>query len=243
MKNLADYIEESLIKLYDTEKLKSVLKKKYDIIDFHDFETKSDKPNRFVMTVSLETYEKLETDEGFEKLIDLCGYVPTEVRLANEEGNIIDIHLEPNFGKKCNSLVYDKCDGIIWHVSRKKYKNAINDKGLIPFIGEKYRRFTERVFLSCGETSQEIIDNIQFLIEQLRLKEGDYIIYKIDLKRNKKHPYNVNFYYDPAEDNVHNFIYANAVFFPHLFVNEFESIDELRDDLKKIDENLVLRKR
>lgn len=38
MKTLVKYIDESLIKSYDTDKLKKALNKKYKIDDFHDCE-------------------------------------------------------------------------------------------------------------------------------------------------------------------------------------------------------------
>ena len=239
MKNLSDYIDESLIKSYDTEKLKNALNKKYGIEDFHDYKSKSNEPKRFALSVNENLYNRLINDEGFFKLIDLYGYTLTEINCIDKK--IYDLHLEPNFGKKCNELVYDKCNGIVWHISKKKHKHAINKVGIKPYSGEDYRIFNERVFLSCGETSQEIINNVKFLLKQLAIPEGEHVIYKIDLKRNCHHPYNVNFYYDPSEDDKHNFIYANAIFFPHLIVNEFYSIDEMQNDLKKIDENLVFK--
>lgn len=239
MKNLVDYIDESLIKSYDTEKLKKALNKKYKINDFHDYKSKSDEPKRFAFGTDEDLYNKLMSDEGFFKLIDLYGYTLTEINCIDNK--IYDLHLEPNFGKKCNELVYDKCNGIVWHVSKKKFEEFVAKDGIKPRAGKDYRIFSERVFLSCGETSQEMVDNVKFLIKQLAIPEGKYVIYKIDLKRNRHHPYNVNFYYDPSEDDKHNFIYANAIFFPHLIVNEFHSIDEMQNDLKKIDENLVFK--
>ena len=52
---------------------------------------------------------------------------------------------------------------------------------------------------------------------------------------------NFSYYYNPSEDDKHNFIYANAIFFPHLIVNKFHSINEIQNDLKKIDANLVFK--
>lgn len=85
------------------------------------------------------------------------------------------MHLEPNFGKKCNELVYDKCNGVVWHVSKKDFEKYITHDGIKPRAGKNYRMFSERVFLSCGETSQEIIDNVKFLLKQLAIPEGEYM--------------------------------------------------------------------
>ena len=59
MKNLVDYIDESLIKSYDTEKLKNALNKKYGIENFHDHKSKSDEPKRFALSVDKDLYNRL----------------------------------------------------------------------------------------------------------------------------------------------------------------------------------------
>ena len=41
-----------------------------------------------------------------------------------------------------------------------------------------------------------------------------------------KYHYNIDFYYDPSEDDIHNYIYANAVIFPHM-IEEIGTIDDL----------------
>ena len=213
--------------LHKPEKLKKALNKKYGINNFYDF-----KPECFIVNADEDLYNRRTGDAGFFKLIDLCGYTLTEINCVDNK--IYDLHMEPNFGKKCNELVYDKCDGIVWHVTKKKFEKHITQYGIKSRAGE-------RMVLSCGKTSQEIIDNVKFLLKQLAIPEGEYVIYKIDLKFNRHHPYNVNFYYDPSEDDKHNFIYTNAMFFSHYIANEFYSIDEMQNDLKKINGNLVLK--
>ena len=220
--------------LHKPEKLKKSLNKKYGIKNLYDFKSEC-----FILNADENLYNRLINDEGFFKLIDLYGYTLTEINCIDNK--IYDLHLEPNFGKKCNELVYDKCNGIVWYVSKKEFEKYIVQNGITPRAGKNYRSFGERVFLSCGETSQEIIDNVKFLLKQLAIPEGEYVIYKIDLKFNRHHPYNVNFYYDKSKDDKHNFIYTNVMFFPHYIANEFYSIDEMQNDLKKIDGNLALK--
>ena len=58
MKTLVKYIDESLIKSYDTEKLKKALNKKYKIDDFHDYKSKSDEPKRFSLSVDEDLYNR-----------------------------------------------------------------------------------------------------------------------------------------------------------------------------------------
>lgn len=223
--NIASNLHESFN--VEQEKLKKTLNKKYGIEDLHDYKSKC-----FTLSVNEDLYNRITSDTGFFKLIDLCGYTIAEINCINKK--TYDLHLEPNFGKKCNELVYDKCDGIVWYVTKKEFEKYIVQNGI-------KQRADERLLLSCGEMSQEIIDNVKFLLKQLDIPEGEYVIYKIDLKFNRHHPYKVNFYYDQSEDNKHNFIYANAMFFPHYIANKFYSVDDMQNDLKKIDGNLVFK--
>ena len=209
------------------DKLKKALNKKYGIYNIHECKSKC-----FMLSADEDLYNRLTSDAGFFKLIDLCGYTITEINYINKK--TYNLCLEPNCGEKCNELVYDKCDGIVWYVTKKEFWEYIVHNGIKPRVGE-------RIILSCGETSQEMVDNVKFLIKKLAIPEGEYVIYKIDLKFNRHHPYKVNFYCDPSEDGKHNFIYANAMFFPHYIANEFYSIDEMQNDLDRIDRNLVFK--
>lgn len=229
MKDIVDDIVDSLHESFNVEpeKLKNALNKKYGIEDLYDYKSEC-----FTLSVDEDLYNRLTNDAGFFKLIDLCGYTIAEINCINKK--TYDLHLEPNFGKKCNELVYDKCDGIVWYVTKKEFEKYIVQNGI-------KQRADEHLFLSCGEMSQDIIDNVKFLLKQLDIPEGEYVIYKIDLKFNRHHPYKVNFYYDQSEDDKHNFIYANAMFFPHYIANEFYSVDDMQNYLKKIDGNLVFK--
>ena len=53
----------------------------------------------------------------------------------------------------------------------------------------------------------------------------------IDLKANK---YNIDFYYDPSEDNWHNCIYCNA-YFPCNYITKIRKISDIEAN---IDERL-----
>ena len=55
----------------------------------------------------------------------------------------------------------------------------------------------------------------------------------IDLKENH---YNVDFYYDPSEDNWHNYIYCNA-YFPYKYIIKFDNIEDIKLNIK---ENLTI---
>ena len=90
-------------------------------------------------------------------------------------------------------------------------------------------------FFICGETKEEIIGNIKFIQKQKHYLDNNLVILMIDLKKNR---YNVDFYYDPSEDNWHNCIYCNA-WFPYKYIDKINNINDIR---LNIDENLVVSK-
>lgn len=242
MISLKNRIEESLIKSYDTNKLINKLKNKYKdkINDIHIQKSKSDIQS-FSIQFNEEYLDKIAYDESLYKLIDFFGYYITEFKHIISEKNYI-LRFEPIFGKKCNDLVYKECGGIIYHITEQKFINKIRNKGLIPFENSNSRNFTNRVFFSCGKSKEEIINNLNFLINQLTNKES-YIILKIDLI---KYKYNVDFYYDPSEDDKHNCIYANAYFFPHIIdeigkLEDFKNIKENKEVILKNGQKIVLQ--
>lgn len=79
----------------------------------------------------------------------------------------------------------------------------------------------------CGESKSEIIENINYIKDQLGIVNP--VILMIDLKA---HKYNVDFYYDPSEDNWHNFIYCNA-WFPITYIDIIEDINDIDYNIKE----------
>ena len=225
MKNINNYIDESLIKSYDSDILIKKLKNKYKekINNIHIQKSKSN-----VQSFSIQFNEQymydIVYDESLYKLLDLFGYYVTKYKEIKTENNQI-LRFEPIFGQKCNDLVYKECNGVIYHITDDRFIDKIRKKGLIPFRNSNYRNFSDRVFFSCGKNKKEIIDNLKNIIKQL--EKINYHILKIDLN---KYKYNVDFYFDPSEDDKHNYIYANAYFYPHM-------IDEIKDLETLINEN------
>lgn len=222
MKSIKNYIDESLIKSYDSDILLKKIRLKYEdkINDIHIHKSKSN-----IQSFSIQFNERyvddIAYDQSLYKLLDFFGYYITEFNYVEEESNYI-LRFEPIFGQKCNNLVYDECDGVVFHITNREHIKSIQSKGLIPISNSSYRNFSERTFYSCGKNKEEIFSNLNHLISQL--KNGkDYIILRIDLK---KHNYNVDFYFDPSEDDVHNYIYANACIFPHM-IEEIGKIEDL----------------
>lgn len=225
MKNINNYIDESLTKSYDSNILINKLKNKYKekINNIHIQKSKSNVQSFSIQFDEQYMYD-IVYDESLYKLLDLFGYYVTEYKEIKTENNQI-LRFEPIFGQKCNDLVYKECNGVIYHITDDRFIDKIRKKGLIPFRNSNYRNFSDRVFFSCGKNKKEIIDNLKNVIKQL--EKINYHILKIDLN---KYKYNVDFYFNPSEDDKHNYIYANAYFYPHM-------IDEIKDLETLINEN------
>ena len=226
MKSIKNHLEESLIKSYDTNKLIDKIKRKYENIDISIHHSKSDTSLFRIVFNDEDDYDNFLTDIYIQRQLDFFGYYVTE-NIDNE----LTIFIEPNFGTKCTNFVYNNCNGLIFHVTLKNtYQKFIRGYGIKPFKGT-YRKFTERSFFICGETKEEIIDNIKLIIEQKGYETDEYVLLMVDLKKNH---YNVDFYYDPSEDNWHNCIYCNA-WFPYRYITEVRKLSDLNVN---IDENL-----
>lgn len=223
MKTLNKHIEESLIKSYDTNKLIDKIEHKYKNIDVSLFPSKSDESLFRIEFNEKNDFYNFLIDIYIQHQLDFFGYYITEY---NDKDKYIII--KPNFGTKCTKFVYEKCNGLVFHVTtEEKYNLYIKNTGLKPFEGKKYRKFTERVFLSCGESKSEIIENINYLKEQLNIINPAILM--IDLK---EHKYNVDFYYDPSEDDWYNFIYCNA-WFPIKYIDIIEDVNDIEYNIKE----------
>lgn len=239
MKTLKYNIKESLIKSYDYKKLQNKILNKFKdkIIEIHEINSKSKNNKSFSILFDEKYINDIIYDESLYKLIDLFGFYITELNYVKDDKQYI-VRFEPIFGDKCNNIVYNECNGIIYHITKPNIINSIFKKGLLPIIGTTYRNFTARVFFSCGRNNEEIINNINDLKKSIFGKNKEYHIIRINLN---KHKYNVDFYYDPSGDNKHNYIYANAIFFPHM-IESIGNINDLKETLKKdnhIQESLI----
>ena len=160
MKNINNYIDESLIKSYDSDILIKKLKNKYKekINNIHIQKSKSN-----VQSFSIQFNEQymydIVYDESLYKLLDLFGYYVTKYKEIKTENNQI-LRFEPIFGQKCNDLVYKECNGVIYHITDDRFIDKIRKKGLIPFRNSNYRNFSDRVFFSVSIMSCSASQNL-----------------------------------------------------------------------------------
>lgn len=218
MKTLQSFVDESLIKSYNHELLIKKLITKYNISNIHIYDSKSDVKSFYFNHNNL-----LIDKQEFVSLLNFYGYYITELYYIKSD-NIYTYRIEPNFGTKCNDLVYKECKKKVYHITTEYNEQNIIKSGILPLECKNYRYFTERTFFVCGKNTEEIIYNIEHIISEKNIKNP--VILEVDLSK-----YNVDFYYDTSENKQYNCIYANAVFFPHL-IKSFNSIGKLKEELK-----------
>ena len=221
-------LRESLMLSYNHEDLIKKLKKEYNILQIHKNSDYS-KARDFCIVVSNNEYPNLEKDIKFNKILNFYGYYITD-KTRKDKDNEIYV-LEPIYADKANKLVYKECNGIVWHVTKNENLESILHKGIYPKKDSNYRKFSSRVFFTCGKTRQEIFDNVKFIIKE-QLQFAKYNILKVDVNK-----YNVNFYYDTLNKKEHNCVYSNAIFYPSLITNIADNLNDFEDYL----DNIILK--
>lgn len=134
----------------------------------------------------------------FNNAIDFYGYMITLERLYN--GNF-EIFVEPKITDSASDLVYNIYKGIIYHITRNKFIDVIENTGLRPRNAE-YRKFDKRIFLFSGRDNEEIKSNIDYLIKDMFENNFDDtpIVLKIDVSKTN----DIGFYFDSASGNADN---------------------------------------
>ena len=189
------HIYESILNSYDSKKLYDEIEKNFNDYIVHGYFPYKDKST--VKSIILK-YKKdpsfVKTDK-FEKLLNLYNYFITYIDEKYRE-----IHLEPNVPDDVTNYIYDKCGGILYHVTKKSAYQNIKKYGLKPRTAS-YRKYPERVYFTTGEDRRSIIENIDFVISILKQDES-YInnisVLKVDLSLYKNR---ISIYRDNTMDN------------------------------------------
>lgn len=133
----------------------------------------------------------------------------------------ITIIVDPVQAKECNDYVYNKCNGIIYHVPDQKRINDIMKSGLrMKGSKNRYKFIMDRVYFICGESKSEINKRLLRIFNDKSVYDENPVIFKIDLKKNN---YNINFYEDPAYKNL-DAIYTYA-YFPSKYIEKINYKD------------------
>lgn len=195
-------IYETLSKSHDHNKLISKLKKIYvDVFyDFHVYDSDSNVKS-FFFSVLKKNFKNTVTTKKFNNLCMFFNYTISEVK--EYETDEMVVYMEPNYTEKITDFVYNECNKKLYHITKKSNVKRILRRGLQLKEGEDYRDFLPRIYVSFGETSEIIKNNIHHTLDQLNYKTN-YEILEIDLSK-----YSIDIYKDASSDNKYDgYIYA-----------------------------------
>lgn len=189
---------ESLLRSYSPYKLINALEKKFGnkILQYaRPDPSEYDKlcATVFVCTPENEIY--LKTDVEFQSILNLYNYTFSYSYEIKRNGHLMKVCvLEPNITGDYTKIVYDEWNGIVYHVTLKRYVDSILENGLRP-KSANYRDYDERIFVTGGK---DFVRNLSILIDDLGYKNKDYIILKINLNKN---PRKIKLFRDPMQNN------------------------------------------
>ena len=187
-----DTIYESILKSYNKDKLYNEIVsmfEKYIIVGIHD---NSKEISKHILSIKYKKDTSFTNTQEFKQLINLYNYNLTYTDPAERY-----IYLEPNVPNDMTKYVYEKCNGIVYHVTKnQKRLDNILKYGLKP-KSPTYRSNSERIYVIAANKKENLIKKIKH-IKSIFRKDPQYeetAILKIDLN---KLPRKLNFYIDPA---------------------------------------------
>lgn len=202
---------ESILKSYSYEKLIDKLYKYYDseIIDIVDEDSASE-THKLKITIKTDITNDIE----FKSLLNLMNYYVKYKSISNISNNHTII-IEPYKPTKITNKIYDKFNGVVYHLtSKKSYENIIKKGGLIPhkidfhtfgFKSKTEHRYRPHLlyFFYCNDNVLQFANEIK---KQINHNDEDkLVLLKINLN---KYQYKVNIYADPANSKEMNACYT-----------------------------------
>lgn len=227
------HIDETLIKSHSVEKFIEALKKYfkdniYNIDTPYDYKPKGDKTaavkfkigyseigQQLVKYARNRTYKNAEQHtipEDLQKLLDFFNYYISSADEKNDGS--VNVLCEPKFSDNVTKMVYDKYNGVLYHVTTSENVNRILHRGL-QLHGNKniYRYFEPRINFFLAANDKDLIKRAQNIRNQKNYEKDDSVVLKIDLNTGVKNhfttgSYSLNFYHDslyPVEWSVYTY--------------------------------------
>ena len=176
---------EGLIRSYDSRTLCNALLKKG--ADFAQIQTKPDVKTELIFT-------KVPTAiiSDCERLSKVTGWDIIENTPDCDSTMLI---FAPRFGKDANALVYEECNGILYHVTPCENVERISKQGLVPRSGQKIDKSRDMI---CLATTEEDAISISYSLSETSKKHyKHYALLKIDLSLRLHQQLKPKFFMDP----------------------------------------------
>ena len=185
-----DYVFENL-KTYSSDNVINKLKTKFPNYKY----SKEQSGAKNVVIVKIETTDDLSHNKEFNNIIKFYNYIITYT--DNDA-----VYIESKLGEIATEFIYNECNGICYHLSKKQNTNLILKNGFRckakSINNGDYRNFDERTFLyASNKSKQDIKQDLTEYAQEIFMDElSSFDILQINLNkiRNSK----INIYRDAA---------------------------------------------
>ena len=205
-----NYIFENL-KTHDADKLIAALRKIYKDFEIHDVLDHAGEHRFLILDAIGDDFYHIYNSERFDNIISFYGYSKSKIDRSSYGYRI---ELEPIYADRdeANDLVYDKCNGILYHITNEEgYKSImetgfrINGVNTDPKLERrpKYRDYPNRTyFLAIPGNVKNIIHSSVMEMAIVNYFKGDLYHDKIYILKVRVTGMNIDFYRDSVSISI-----------------------------------------
>ena len=206
----ANYIFENL-NTHDADKLIASLRKIYKDFEIHDVLDHAGEQRFLILDVIGNNFYHIYNSEKFDNIISFYGYSKSKIDRSSYGYRI---ELEPIYADRdeANDLVYNKCNGILYHITNEEgYKSImetgfrINGVNTDPKLERrpKYRDYPNRTyFLAIPGNVKNIIHSSAMEMAIVNYFKGDLYHDKIYILKVRVTGMNIDFYRDSVSISI-----------------------------------------
>jgi hypothetical protein len=206
----ANYIFENL-NTHDADKLIAALRKIYKDFEIHDVLDHAGEQRFLILDVIGNDFYHIYNSERFDNIISFYGYSKSKIDRSSYGYRI---ELEPIYADRdeANDLVYNKCNGILYHITNEEgYKSImetgfrINGVNTDPKLERrpKYRDYPNRTyFLAIPGNVKNIIHSSAMEMAIMNYFKGDLYHDKIYILKVRVTGMNIDFYRDSVSISI-----------------------------------------
>ena len=206
----ANYIFENL-NTHDADKLIASLRKIYKDFEIHDVLDHAGEQRFLILDVIGNDFYHIYNSERFDNIISFYGYSKSKIDRSSYGYRI---ELEPIYADRdeANDLVYNKCNGILYHITNEEgYKSImetgfrINGVNTDPKLERrpKYRDYPNRTyFLAIPGNVKNIIHSSAMEMAIMNYFKGDLYHDKIYILKVRVTGMNIDFYRDSVSISI-----------------------------------------
>ena len=206
----ANYIFENL-NTHDADKLIVSLRKKYSDFEIHDVLDHAGDHRYLVLDIIGDNFYPLYNSNDFDNIISFYGYSKSKVDCVRDRCRI---ELEPIYADRdeANDLVYNKCNGILYHITNEEgYKSImetgfrINGVNTDPKLERrpKYRDYPNRTyFLAIPGNVKQVLHSSEMEMSIMSYFKGNVFKDKIYILKVYVGGMNIDFYRDSVSISI-----------------------------------------